>query len=528
MQSIFSVDNKPFYVLGGQVHNSSSYNLASMNQAWKALAALHANTVEFPVYWEQVEPQEGQFTFDHLDEIIEGCRQRGLRAILLWFANWKNGSMQYAPAWVKADQARFQRVLTHSGQPLFVLSSHCLANWEADSRAFNQLMAHLKEIDGDQHTVIGIQVENEPGILGAVRDHGVQAKAEYHAPVPTPLIVALQAAEDNPITRSWRVAGAKSAGSWLELFGHQAGEYFSAWSIARYIDRLAEAGKSIYQLPLYVNVWIAENGRWLPGASYPSGGAGTPVLDLWKWATPNIDLIAPDIYVQPAGLYNRVAGAYHRPDNLLFIPESGGSLSNALNIFSAIGSHHATGYAVFGIESLLSPDGSVKPGAKAFVESFQSAANALPLIEKYLSTDVITPVVQEEFQSDQFLDFGNWSGLILFASSSANAFSDFQHHPIDPEQRGRGLIFHTAADEFYLVGAGYRLTLQPILPEHLAFSKPNADYDAAMSPYLLVEEGHFTPQGAWVSDRRRNGDEITNGLWLAPDIGVLHVVLTRV
>jgi len=527
MSSIFTVNGKPFFPLGGQVHNSSGYSLAALEPAFKALAALHANTVEIPVYWEQVEPVEGTFTFDHVDEILEAARARGLRVILLWFATWKNGSMQYAPAWVKSDPQRFNRVLTHSGKPLFVLSSHCRANWEGDSRAFNRLMRHLKETDGDDHTVIGIQVENEPGILGAVRDHSPRADEEFNARVPEVLVTAILASRANPIKDAWEVAGSRKTGSWTELLGPLAGEVFSAHSIATYIDRVAEAGKAVYSLPMVVNVWIAENSWRLPGADYPSGGAVTPMLDLWKWLTPHIDLIAPDIYVENPDLYRQVAAVYHRPDNPLFIPESGGTLSNSLNLFYAIADLHATGYAVFGTESLLNEAGTVKPSALPAVESFQFVAAVLPLIEKYHGARQVHSVIQGEFQDEQRFEFGDFLGRAVFNKCGVNFFTDYRHSLPDPAQRGRGLIFQTGPREFYLVGAGYRLLLQKKQPEPFAFSKPHDHFELGLTPYLLVEEGCFGQNGAWVPIRQRNGDEITGGLWMAPDTNVLHVLMTE-
>ena len=41
---------------------------------------------------------------------------------------------------------------------------------KADKRAFVALMAHLKKIDGDKRTVLMVQVENESGTYGLVRD----------------------------------------------------------------------------------------------------------------------------------------------------------------------------------------------------------------------------------------------------------------------------------------------------------------------------------------------------------------------
>ena len=56
------VDGKPFFVLGGQINNSSSWP-STLPDVWPTLTAMHANTVEAPVYWEQMEPTPGQFDF---------------------------------------------------------------------------------------------------------------------------------------------------------------------------------------------------------------------------------------------------------------------------------------------------------------------------------------------------------------------------------------------------------------------------------------------------------------------------------
>src|SRR5512140_2380684 len=54
------VDGRPYLILGGQIHNSSGWP-SDLPQVWQSMEALHANTVEAPVYWEQLEPQPGKF-----------------------------------------------------------------------------------------------------------------------------------------------------------------------------------------------------------------------------------------------------------------------------------------------------------------------------------------------------------------------------------------------------------------------------------------------------------------------------------
>ena len=49
---------------------------------------------------------------------------------------------------------------------------------------------------------------------------------------------------------------------------------------------------------MYINVWLMGQGWWpIPGEAYPSGGAVTKVLDIYKWFTPHVDMISPDAHV---------------------------------------------------------------------------------------------------------------------------------------------------------------------------------------------------------------------------------------
>src|SRR6185437_5272281 len=78
------VDGKPYIVLGAQVMNSSGWP-AQFEKLLPGAAAMHLNTIEVPVYWEDVEPQEGQFKFDTFDGIIRMAREHHFRLVMLWF-----------------------------------------------------------------------------------------------------------------------------------------------------------------------------------------------------------------------------------------------------------------------------------------------------------------------------------------------------------------------------------------------------------------------------------------------------------
>ena len=186
------MDGKPFLILGGELHNSSSSNLEYMRPIWERLVALKLNCVLAAVSWELIEPEEGRFDFTLVDGLIQDARRYDLRLIFLWFGSWKNGMSSYIPPWVKQDYRRFPRIKIRDGQTVEVLSTLAEANWQADARAFTALMRHIRQVDGNDHTVIMIQVENEVGVLGDSRDRSETANRAFANQVPPALIDQLQ------------------------------------------------------------------------------------------------------------------------------------------------------------------------------------------------------------------------------------------------------------------------------------------------------------------------------------------------
>jgi hypothetical protein len=538
VKRIFKVKGKPFFPVGGQSSSASAYNDKESEQAFKAVELLHGNTLLTDVYWEQIEPEEGKFDFTAVDSLIASARRHEIKLILLWFATWKNAIMDYAPGWVKTNPQRFKRVISTTGCEMWDLSSHCKANLEADRKAFISLCAHLKEIDIAKQTVIGLQVENEPGILGADRDYSAEAQSDFNSPVPARLITALKTIGKGEVYGAWQKAGAKKSGSWPEVFGSHAGEFMTAWSIASYIDSVAEAGKAAYDIPMYMNAWMMAHPLWsLPGTAYPSGGAVSKVLDIYKLYTPHLDLIAPDIKSLDSRSYEQQCAQYARDDNPLFLPETPATVS----VFRAIAEYNLIGFhRMGGLEKVVAEDGTVSPGSQVGVDTIRCVAAVTPLLLKYQGTGKIHAVVQEENLREQFLDsLDGYLGRVQFGSSGQppRVGKDWRHSGDGYSQtaaamakeeadgnRGRGLVIQTGTHEFYLVGANYRLFLRP---------KPLSDEIRAQlmrnnsEPVrqVSVEEGHFDEKGKFIVDRQRNGDVIGSGLWVEPDIGVLRVII---
>ena len=272
-QQLF-VDGKPFLIIGGELHNSSSSSLAYMEPIWKHMQELNANTVLAGLNWELIEPQEGHFDFALVDGLIQGAREHDLHLVFLWFGSWKNGMSSYVPLWVKSNPQRFPRVVLKNGEKREVLTPLGEASWKADAAAFAALMRHIREVDGKQHTVLMMQVENEPGILNDSRDRSPLAEESFTSAVPRELMEHFRKHRNQlepEIRARWEAAGAKTAGTWEAVFGPgpETDELFMAWHYARYIDQVARAGKAEYDIPMYANAWLAEADRQ-PG-SFPSG-----------------------------------------------------------------------------------------------------------------------------------------------------------------------------------------------------------------------------------------------------------------
>lgn len=486
------VDGAPYTVLAAQLHNSSAWP-AVLPEVWDDVLALHPNTLEAPVYWEQFEPSPGQFDTRNLDALIAGARAHQLKLIVLWFGSWKNGQMHYVPEWIKSDPARYPRALDEHGQPLEDLSPYAQSNLDADRRAFSALMAHLKKVDGERHTVIMVQVENEPGLIGAVRDHSPAAQAQFDAAVPAALAQRL----------------GKPAGHWQTLFGADADEQFNAYGIAHYIDQVAAAGKAVYPLPMYVNTWLRYKGKHLPGNDYPSGGATWNVLDLWKAASPHIDLIGTDIYSTDYHEYAKVVGQYTRADNPPWISETGYEAGNAPYLFHVL-AQGGIGYSVFGVDH--DEDSAARRAATAaHARNFALIDAINPQVAQAAYAGTLLAAVEQRGQPQQSLALApHWQARVSFGAPNwGDAPAEL---PGNPQADGHVLLLPLGRGEYLLAGFHARVT----------FERDSSD--GRHGQLLRVEEGSYR-DGHWQMRRVWNGDETDYGLNLGQQPLLLKVKL---
>jgi beta-galactosidase GanA len=478
-EKFLSVDGKPYLMLAAELHNSSSSNLDYMKPIWPKLAAIPLNTVLTPLSWELIEPKPGQFDFTLVDGLVEGARANHLHLVFLWLASWKNGMSSYAPLWIKADTKRFPRVIESDHGEVEILSTLGRDTMEADARAFAALMRHLKEIDGQKHTVLMMQVENEVGVLGDTRDHSPAANQAFDSEVPPELTAYLKDHREDlfPDLRDlWNSNGSRTSGTWQNVFGsaYRADEIFMAWNYSRYVNHVAAAGKAEYPLPMYVNTWLA--GPTTPPGDYPSGGPQPRVIDIWKAAGSAIDIYSPDIY-RPN--FAEWCNWYHRAGNPLFIPEAiGGSVAEQ-NAFYAFG-NGAIGFSPFAIDSESNPKDDLG-------RSYRALEQLAPLISSHEPGKLMTGFLLDETEPTILADLAGYELNIslddIFGSRAKKAY---------------GIIIVTGPNEFIGAGSGFHVSFTPRAP-----GPPHAGI-------WYVEEGTFK-EGTWSPGRRLNGDENDQG-----------------
>src|SRR5206468_12052695 len=106
-----------------------------------------------------------------------------------------------------------------------------------------------------------------------------------------------------------------NGGTWKEVFGDRADEYFQAWSVAIFVGEVAAAGKAEYNLPMYANAALRDPLSNPPATQYESGGPTDNVIAIWKVAAPALDMEAPDIYLSGSEKVLKVLDLYHRTNN---------------------------------------------------------------------------------------------------------------------------------------------------------------------------------------------------------------------
>ncbi|MCL2878841.1 MAG: DUF5597 domain-containing protein, partial [Treponema sp.] len=276
------------------------------------------------------------------------------------------------------------------------------------------MMAYIKEIDEKEDTVIMIQIENEPGLMGTDMCYCEKCQSLY---------------SDNLTP-----------------------EQFTASLIRDYVDAVAGAAKSVCALPMYTNVWLSEGPASMPGLNYPSGGAVPSMLEVWLGKIRNLDFIAPDIYQYSYRRFNEICADYSANGNTLFIAETSSGLHGRQekNVFYALGCHGAIGFDPWSID-IPFPNQNESPmvdpvdqtwGPQAYIlrDSYLAIRDSMPAITAARKSSNLVTFVQEEGEHGTSFVLND----VLFS--------------IGYESNARGMIIGFGSGEFIALGAGFRIT----------------------------------------------------------------------
>jgi beta-galactosidase GanA len=491
------VDGAPYLMLSAQVNNSSAWP-AELPKVWPAAETLHLNTIEAPIYWEQWEPERGHFDPSVLHALLAGAREHHLHLVLLWFGTWKNASGHYTPKFIKLNEALVPHVINAKGIKIDSLSPFSQFALDADKAAFAALLHELKVSD-PQHTVLMVQVENESGSYGSDRDYSPEANKLFAEDVPENVLKAM---------------GKTTTGSWQQVFGEDGAEYFQAYAIAHYINQVAAAGKAQYPLPMYVNVALRDPFHPGHAGGYASGGPTDNVIPIWKAAAPSIDVIGPDIYMPEYDKYEKVLDLYHRPDNAMFVPETGNSQAYARYFFTALG-HQAIGFSPFGMDTtgyVNFPLGAPRISdelLQAFALNYRIFSPMDRVIARLNFEGKLQAVSEAPDVHRQTLDFGAWKAVVTYGQPQFGGWD--KPAPGNDPPDGGAMVAQLGPDEFLVTGVHARVDFGPAEPgKHRQF--------------VQVQEGVYD-KDAWKFIRIWNGDQTDYGLNFTSAEQVLRVTL---
>ena len=466
-------------MLSGELHNSSSSNIEYMKPVWDKLRKMNLNTVIASISWELFEPEEGKYDYTLVEGLINDARQHNIKLVFIWFGTWKNAWSTYAPEWVKKDLKRFPRMQTEPGKNTGALSAWGNETMKADARAFAELMRFIKKIDSREQTVLMMQIENETGVLGTSRDQSPAAQQAFIQQVPPELLNYLRKNESeltNELKQMLQHLDNRTTGTWQEIFSYGADEVFMAWHVARFVNYVTEAGKLVYPLPMFVNAWLDPSFSRSVKPDYPSVGPVSKMMNIWHFAAPDIDLLAPDIYLDD---FKRVCTQYTIAGNPLFIPETNPDIRSAANVYYALGQYNAICFAPFAIDGLSDNE------AQAISESYGSLSGFMPFWAKYSGKGrnigfTVTPSGKESFV------LGDYRIEVIYR----------QQRDLDKGISGScGLILYTAFGEYYITGRNISVNFYPLEGERKYVE------------VLSHDEGKFV-NGIWQAGRRMNGDEL--------------------
>ena len=276
---------------------------------------------------------------------------------------------------------------------------------------------------------------------------------------------------------------------------------FHAWSIASFIEQVAHAGKAEYALPMYANAALRDPIHPGSPGSYASGGPTDNVLDIWKTAAPSLDLLVPDIYMPDYEKYTKVLDQYARPDNALFVGETGNASSYARYFFAVLG-HQGIGFSPFGMDFTgyaNYPLGARKLDAETLEPFAMNYRLIAPLASQLAALSLqgkVHGVAEDPANHQQSISLGRWTAGVSYGRLQFGVDPPLGN----PQPIGGALIAELGPDEFLVTGYHARVDFWP-----------TDKTGGAKMQFARVEEGVYDA-GVWKFVRVWNGDQTDYGL----------------
>lgn len=184
-----TVDGKPFVLIGGQLRMDlfrqlEKKRLNELDQYFMLARSLNLTAVQVSISWSDIETDYDVYSDEVVKAFIDYCERYDMKLELLWFGSYMCGYSveNHLPAyvvdnptdypllneWCKWQGYQGWQYFLRPGTPLLV---------QRECKAISKMMEFIWKYDqasGTPHTVIGIQIENEPDMLATRHndDHG--------------------------------------------------------------------------------------------------------------------------------------------------------------------------------------------------------------------------------------------------------------------------------------------------------------------------------------------------------------------
>ena len=254
-RKVYFVDGLPFTALAVETHwdqivyGRYRETMSAYDYTYPAAEAMHLNALKVPVKWSQVEPEEGVYDFSYVDHARRMAERHHLKLILNWFGHYASGQGTayrnftgevFAPMYIIKDEKRFPRAVDADGKPHpDALSYDYPAVIEKEVAAFRAFMEHIRKVDGDTHTVVAVQIENEIAVFGSDRR--------------------------NP--KMWRDHSPAAERRFKEK-GFNDDLKYTAWDYAaNWLRPITDAGAKEYPIPFFVNFVGGKLADWMNGGA---------------------------------------------------------------------------------------------------------------------------------------------------------------------------------------------------------------------------------------------------------------------